>query len=190
MDRPLQRRKRLPRHGRQPASPRHFPTQAKARKAILSRSAAPAWLTRTANPNAGRQGSQLRAGENPERKEEKMEPVQPRTSAKNCPECNQPLSVRTNQNTRKDFLGCTAWPDCHHTEPLPLDMVLRRQGHPELPGALRQQPPAIPGNAPGSRFRPHVRTRRRNFPLKGGKETLKSPNGRSRGGKWAKKGQK
>ena len=62
-----------------------------------------------------------------------MEPVQPRTSAKNCPECNQPLSVRTNQNTRKDFLGCTAWPDCHHTEPLPLEMVLRRQGHPELP---------------------------------------------------------
>ena len=30
------------------------------------------------------------------------------------------------------ILGCTTWPACQHTEPL--DMVLRRQGHPELPG--------------------------------------------------------
>ena len=65
---------------------------------------------------------------------EPIEPRKPRTSAKNCPQCNQPLTVRTNQNTKKDFLGCTDWPDCHHTEPLPLDMILRRQGHPELPG--------------------------------------------------------
>ena len=85
-------------------------------------------------------------GENPERKEEKMQPLQPmepiepmepaepRTSAKNCPQCNQPLTVRTNRNTKKDFLGCTDWPHCQYTEPLPLDMILRRQGHPELPG--------------------------------------------------------
>ena len=74
---------------------------------------------------------------NPERKEEKMQPMEPRkprASAKNCPQCNQPLTIRTNQNTKTDFLGCTDWPDCHHTEPLPLDMILRRQGHPELPG--------------------------------------------------------
>ena len=63
-----------------------------------------------------------------------METTTPRTSAKNCPECNQPLTVRTNRNTGEDFLGCSAWPVCSHTEQLPLDVRLRRQGHPELPG--------------------------------------------------------
>ena len=65
--------------------------------------------------------------------------MQPRTLAKNCPECGQPLTVRTNRATDEDFLGCSAWPDCKHTEPMPLDMMLRRQGHPELPG-LQDKP--------------------------------------------------
>ena len=60
--------------------------------------------------------------------------IQPRTLAKNCPECGQPMTVRTNRATDEDFLGCSAWPGCKHTEPMPLDMMLRRQGHPELPG--------------------------------------------------------
>ena len=62
-----------------------------------------------------------------------MQPEQ-RTSARNCPECGQPMTVRTNRKTGEDFLGCSAWPGCEHTETLPLDMLLRRQGHPELPG--------------------------------------------------------
>ena len=78
--------------------------------------------------------SQLRAGGNPEGKEEKMEPVQPRTSAKNCPECGQPLTPRTNRTTKTEFLGCSNWPTCKYTEPMPQDVIMRRMNHPELPG--------------------------------------------------------
>ena len=75
--------------------------------------------------------------------------MQPRTLAKNCPECGQPLTARTNRAADDDLLDCGARPGCKHTEPMPLDMMLRRQDHPELPG--------VPGqtgvDAPGSGFK-------------------------------------
>ena len=56
--------------------------------------------------------------------------------SKTCPRCGPAtrLTVRQNGETGADFLGCTRWPDCKHTEPLPLDMQLRRQGAEPLPG--------------------------------------------------------
>lgn len=56
-------------------------------------------------------------------------------TAKACPKCpDTRLVVRTNKNTSHDFLGCGNWPECNYTEPLPLDMEMRRQGAPVLPG--------------------------------------------------------
>ena len=56
--------------------------------------------------------------------------------SKTCPRCGPgtPMVVRQNGDTGQDFLGCTRWPECKHTEPLPLDMQLRRQGAAGLPG--------------------------------------------------------
>ena len=53
---------------------------------------------------------------------------------KSCPKCGQPLVVRTNSNTGVDFLGCSRYPECKHSEPLPIDVEMRRQGAPGLPG--------------------------------------------------------
>ena len=44
------------------------------------------------------------------------------------------LVARSNGETGQDFLGCSAYPDCKHTQELPIDMQMRRQGAPELPG--------------------------------------------------------
>ena len=60
--------------------------------------------------------------------------IQQRASAKNCPECGQPLTHRTNSTTKTDFLGCSSWPTCEYTEPMPQDVLMRRMNHPELPG--------------------------------------------------------
>ena len=55
--------------------------------------------------------------------------------AKTCPKCAPDrLVVRRNKQTGHDFLGCSNWPQCDYTEPLPLDMQLRRQGAAQLPG--------------------------------------------------------
>ena len=55
--------------------------------------------------------------------------------AKTCPKCTPDrLVVRVNGDTGEDFLGCENWPECRYTEPLPLDMQLRRAGVAPLPG--------------------------------------------------------
>ena len=55
--------------------------------------------------------------------------------AKSCPQCAPDrLVVKRNRATGEEFLGCPNYPACNHTEPLPLDMQLRRQGAAELPG--------------------------------------------------------
>ena len=56
--------------------------------------------------------------------------------SKTCPRCGPATAmvVRQNGETGEDFLGCANWPECKHTEPLPLDMQLRRQGASPLPG--------------------------------------------------------
>ena len=56
-----------------------------------------------------------------------------RQSEKNCPECGQPLTPRTDASGT-EILGCSNWPDCNYTEPIPQDVLLRRQNHPTIPG--------------------------------------------------------
>lgn len=51
---------------------------------------------------------------------------------KPCPDCGAPLVERTNRATDEPFLGCSRWPECKHTEPLPESVKLRRQGQQEL----------------------------------------------------------
>ncbi len=53
---------------------------------------------------------------------------------KACPKCGEDLAVRVNGETHEEFLGCSQYPECQHTELLPMDMVLRRQGAAMLPG--------------------------------------------------------
>ena len=57
--------------------------------------------------------------------------------SKTCPDCAPDrLVVRQNGDTGVDFLGCVNWPECKHTEPLPLDMQLRRAGVAPAAGVL------------------------------------------------------
>ena len=51
---------------------------------------------------------------------------------KPCPKCGGDLAERTNRATNEPFLGCSRWPECKHTEPLPESVKLRRQGQQEL----------------------------------------------------------
>jgi ssDNA-binding Zn-finger/Zn-ribbon topoisomerase 1 len=50
-----------------------------------------------------------------------------------CPECGRPLAIRTNTKNHSQFLGCTGYPECSHTEAIPETLRLRLLGHPELP---------------------------------------------------------
>ena len=63
-----------------------------------------------------------------------MEIADERAAAKNCPACGQRQVIRRNGETGEEFLGCSQWPACGFTEPLPIDMTLRRQGAAYLPG--------------------------------------------------------
>ena len=51
-----------------------------------------------------------------------------------CVECGHLLTIRVNSKTQMEFLGCAEYPDCRYTEPLPTDVILRRQGAATLPG--------------------------------------------------------
>ena len=53
---------------------------------------------------------------------------------KTCPHCAQSLVVRANGETGEEFLGCSQYPACKYTEPLPIDIVMRRSGVATLPG--------------------------------------------------------
>ena len=53
---------------------------------------------------------------------------------KACARCGQPMTVRANGETGVEFLGCSTWPTCTHTEPLPQDFIMRRSGAHTLPG--------------------------------------------------------
>ncbi len=38
---------------------------------------------------------------------------------KACLKCGKDLAVRVNGETHEEFLGCSQYPECEHTEPLP-----------------------------------------------------------------------
>lgn len=51
-----------------------------------------------------------------------------------CPECGAPMVVRTNRLNGSEFLGCSRYPDCTETRPLPEDVRMRAAGAQTLPG--------------------------------------------------------
>jgi ssDNA-binding Zn-finger/Zn-ribbon topoisomerase 1 len=52
-----------------------------------------------------------------------------------CPDCpDGTLIERVNKQNGGHFIGCSAWPECQHTEPVPAYLALIRQGAPQLPG--------------------------------------------------------
>ena len=53
---------------------------------------------------------------------------------KACPECGAPLVVRVNRTTDERFLGCTRYPDCRYTCPLPEHVKMQLAGASMLPG--------------------------------------------------------
>ena len=55
------------------------------------------------------------------------------TVTKACPDCGQPLVKRQNGQTGHEFLGCSQYPRCRHTEELPETLRMRLLGAPELP---------------------------------------------------------
>lgn len=51
-----------------------------------------------------------------------------------CDECGADMVVHTNRKTGESFLGCSNYPECMHTAPLPIDGQLRAAGVKTLPG--------------------------------------------------------
>jgi DNA topoisomerase-1 len=51
-----------------------------------------------------------------------------------CPECGRQMVVRRNRATETQFLGCSIWPECQGTRPIPNDIVMRAAGATSLPG--------------------------------------------------------
>lgn len=47
---------------------------------------------------------------------------------KACPRCRALLTIKRNSETGEEFLGCSSFPNCRYTEPLPEAIRLRRQG--------------------------------------------------------------
>lgn len=61
---------------------------------------------------------------------------QPPTPALNvtCKDCGQPMVERQNHQNGSRFLGCSDWPKCTHTEPVPAYVHMIRAGATQLPG--------------------------------------------------------
>lgn len=51
-----------------------------------------------------------------------------------CEACGRPMVERTSHETGAVYLGCTGFPDCVETRPLPEYLRLRRMGATPLPG--------------------------------------------------------
>jgi ssDNA-binding Zn-finger/Zn-ribbon topoisomerase 1 len=51
-----------------------------------------------------------------------------------CPECipTVKLIIKTNKRDQSQFLGCPNWPDCDHTEEIPISIKLRERGEKSL----------------------------------------------------------
>jgi ssDNA-binding Zn-finger/Zn-ribbon topoisomerase 1 len=51
-----------------------------------------------------------------------------------CPQCGKAMKVRTNSENGSRFIGCTGYPDCRFTKPLPAYIELLEAGAEQLPG--------------------------------------------------------
>jgi len=63
-----------------------------------------------------------------------------------CAVCGADLVVRWNRHTGTPFVGCTRYPDCRYTTQVPLDVLLRATGAPELPLFADPQTHEPPGD--------------------------------------------
>lgn len=63
-----------------------------------------------------------------------MRPTVAGKITKMCLECGSPLAVRRNKQTDSEFLGCTRWPECNYTEPVPELYRMEAAGAAKLPG--------------------------------------------------------
>lgn len=55
-------------------------------------------------------------------------------TAVKCDVCGQPMVVRSNSKTEMQFLGCSEYPECRETQPIPASWHMREAGVAELPG--------------------------------------------------------
>lgn len=51
---------------------------------------------------------------------------------KACPDCGRTLLIRMNRENGSEFIGCTGWPECRHTEPISDTLKMRLMGAPTL----------------------------------------------------------
>lgn len=51
-----------------------------------------------------------------------------------CPDCGADLVLRTNHRSETEFYGCSDYPRCTFTMPVPADEYMRRAGATTLPG--------------------------------------------------------
>ena len=61
-----------------------------------------------------------------------------------CPKCGRDLQLRASQKTRSMFIGCSGWPECDVTYPVPKGKVeaahaVHRPGVPDEPGARHRR---------------------------------------------------
>lgn len=49
-----------------------------------------------------------------------------------CKVCAADMVVRTNRENGSEFLGCSKWPECTETRPLPESIRMERLGAPRL----------------------------------------------------------
>lgn len=52
---------------------------------------------------------------------------------KRCPRCGWEMVKRKNKENGSEFLGCTQWPTCQHTEPIPEDVRMQMLGQDVAP---------------------------------------------------------
>ena len=50
-----------------------------------------------------------------------------------CPDCGKPMLLRVNHATGREFLGCSSWPACTATQPVPAYWAMLRAGAQPLP---------------------------------------------------------
>ena len=51
-----------------------------------------------------------------------------------CADCGQTMVVRMNRERQSEFLGCSQYPTCTNTQPIPEWLRLKKAGAAMLPG--------------------------------------------------------
>jgi ssDNA-binding Zn-finger/Zn-ribbon topoisomerase 1 len=63
--------------------------------------------------------------------------------SKACPECGRELKIRENRENGNQFLGCSGWPQCKHTEAIPETLKMQLAGAPTLFDVPTEPRPAV-----------------------------------------------